>query len=181
MDVRNFIDKGLFPLARRVTWHPNAITIFSFFVMLIASWQVILPNLMGAGLLILLSGLLDLFDGAVAKATSRATKFGALLDRVADRAGDFAILGGIIIGGYVNIFLGIYVIFTVLLASYISACLEAATHSSIGQKLSLRGVRLIILALSCFMDRLAEGMFLLAVIGTYASSTRLMFAYRLLR
>ncbi len=131
--------------------------------------------------MILLSGLFDLSDGAVAKATSRTTPFGALLDRVADRAGDFVILAGIILGGYVDIWLGIYVLFTVLLASYISACLEAATNSSVGHKISLRAVRLVILAVACFLDMISEGMALLAVVGTYASSARLLFAYRLLR
>lgn len=181
VDMRYYIDKGLLPLVRNVTLSPNVITAIAFFVMVAAAGQVMHANLIGAGILILLSGFFDLVDGAVAKATSRATPFGALLDRVADRAADFAILAGIILGGHVDTWLGIYVLFTVLLASYISACLEASTSSSIGQKLSLRAVRLVILALACFMGKIVEGMVLLAAIGTYASSARLLIAYRLLR
>lgn len=117
----------------------------------------------------------------MAKATARATPFGALLDRVADRAGDFAILAGIILGGYVAVWLGIYVLFTVLFASYISACLEAAHQIQIGRQISLRAVRLVILALACYMGKIVEGMILLAAIGTYAAGARLFLAWRLLR
>lgn len=181
MDVRQFVDKGLLPLARHVTVSPNAITVIAFLVMVLAAGMTLQGHLVWAGILILLSGIFDLLDGAVAKATARATPLGALLDRVADRAGDFAILAGIILGGYVAVWLGIYVLFTVLLASYISACLEAATNSSIGQKISLRAVRLVILALACFSGKIAEGMILLASVGTYASGARLLLAWRLLR
>ena len=181
MDIRYYVDKSLTPLARNITLSPNAITVLAFIVMLAAAGQVMHGRLALAGILILVSGFLDLFDGAVAKSTSRSTRFGALLDRVADRAADFAILAGIILGGQVETWLGIYVLMSVLLASYISACLEAATTSTIGQKISLRALRLGILSLACLTDKLFEGMVLLALVGTYAVGARLVYAYRLLR
>lgn len=181
MDVRQLVDKGLLPLARHITLSPNAITVTALLVMVLAAGMVLQGQLILAGVMILMSGTFDILDGAVAKATSRVTPFGALLDRVADRAGDCAILAGIILAGYVATWFGIYVLFTVLFASYVSACLESATNSNIGQKISLRAVRLGILALACFLGKMAEGMILLAVIGTYASGARLLLAYRLLR
>lgn len=181
MDVRELVDKGLFPLARHVALSPNAITATALFVMVMAAGMVLQGQLAWAGALILLSGAFDILDGTVARATSRVTPFGSLLDRVTDRMGDFAILAGIILAGYVATWFGLYVLFTVLLASYISSCLEAATNSNLGQKISLRAIRLVVLAMACFLGRIAEGMILLAVIGTYASGARLLLAYRLLR
>ena len=134
-----------------------------------------------AGGFILLSGLLDILDGAAARATGRETRFGALFDRVSDRVGDFVILSSIILAGYTHLGLGLFVLFTVLLASYISACLEGLTASRIGETLSLRGVRLAILVLSCFLGKIHEGMILLALIGAYTSGVRMWTAYRVLR
>lgn len=180
-DLRRYADKALLPVAQTIALSPNTITCFALLAMILASGLVMLDKLAWAGILILVSGVLDLLDGTVARTNSRATPFGALLDRVADRAADFSILAGIILGGYVDPRLGIYVLATVLLGSYISACLEAATSSNIGQKISLRGMRVVILALACLTATLPEGMILLAVLGTYASGARLIFAYRTLR
>lgn len=180
-DVRRYIDAGLAPLAGRITVSPHAITLSSLAVMAGAAGLVLAGRLVAAGLLILLSGGLDLLDGAVARARSLATPFGALLDRVVDRAADFVLLAAIILGNHVEPWLGLYVMLTVLLASYISACIEAATASQCGRAMSLRAVRVIILALACFTDNLPAGMALLALIGTYASGARLYAAYRTLR
>src|SRR5439155_9259597 len=46
-------------------------------------------------LLLILSGALDLFDGAVAKASSTSTPRGAFFDSVSDRVSDAFVLGGV--------------------------------------------------------------------------------------
>ena len=43
-----------------------------------------------------------MLDGAVARATSTATRFGAVYDHVLDRYAEFAILLGIGLGGFVD-------------------------------------------------------------------------------
>jgi phosphatidylglycerophosphate synthase len=48
-----------------------------------------------AGFLFLLSGLLDIFDGRVARASGRTSRAGAMLDSVCDRWGELLVLGGI--------------------------------------------------------------------------------------
>lgn len=178
--TRSYVDTGLAGIAGKISISPNTITVFALLVMVLAAGLVFSGNLTAAGLLILVSGILDLFDGAVARATSRETSFGALLDRVADRTADFSILAAIILGGHVDLRLGLYVLLTILLASYISACLEAATQSACGKKMSLRAVRIILLAVACLAGRIPEAMLLLALIGTYAVGMRLLVAYRTL-
>ncbi len=52
--------------------------------------------LIGGGL-ILFSGAFDLFDGALARATSQSTRFGAILDSIVDRLSEAVVLLGLLI------------------------------------------------------------------------------------
>lgn len=49
-----------------------------------------------AGLVMIASSAVDLLDGALARATGRATPFGAVLDSVLDRLSEAAVLGGLV-------------------------------------------------------------------------------------
>lgn len=49
-----------------------------------------------AGAALLLSGLLDMLDGAVARVSEKAGKFGGILDSTLDRYGDAFVLGGLL-------------------------------------------------------------------------------------
>jgi CDP-diacylglycerol--glycerol-3-phosphate 3-phosphatidyltransferase len=51
-----------------------------------------------AGVLVLAFGIFDLFDGALARATGRASKFGAYLDSTLDRTGENLVYAGIAFG-----------------------------------------------------------------------------------
>ena len=48
-------------------------------------------------LVILIAGLFDMLDGALARSSGKATKFGAFMDSVVDRYSDFFIFGGLLI------------------------------------------------------------------------------------
>ena len=48
------------------------------------------------GLLVLLAGIFDMLDGAMARVAGRSTRFGALLDSVVDRFSEAAILAGLL-------------------------------------------------------------------------------------
>jgi hypothetical protein len=67
-----------------------------------------------------------------------------------------------------------------MLASYISACIEAATKSRVGEKFSLRAVRIVIIVIGSITMRIDETMLVLAIVGTYASIKRMVQAWRLL-
>ncbi|HXF51024.1 MAG TPA: CDP-alcohol phosphatidyltransferase family protein [Dehalococcoidia bacterium] len=51
---------------------------------------------LAAGLTTLAASALDLFDGALARATGRVTRFGAVYDSVLDRLSEAAVLGGLL-------------------------------------------------------------------------------------
>jgi CDP-diacylglycerol--glycerol-3-phosphate 3-phosphatidyltransferase len=51
-----------------------------------------------AGVLVFAFGVFDLFDGALARATGRASRFGAFLDSTLDRTGESLVLAGVAVG-----------------------------------------------------------------------------------
>jgi phosphatidylglycerophosphate synthase len=178
--IKLAIENRIIPFAQHIKISPNAITLAALLITLTASGFVFAKSLLVAGFLIVIAGLLDILDGAVAKAHNKATPFGALLDRVSDRVSDFALLASFIAAGYVQVVLGLYILLTVMLASYISACIEAATKSNVGEKLSLRAVRIVLIVIGSITMRIDETMLALAIVGTYTSITRMVQAYRLL-
>jgi len=54
-------------------------------------------HLFAAGWVVLFSGLFDLLDGALARATNRTSKFGAVLDSTLDRVGEAAVFVGLMV------------------------------------------------------------------------------------
>lgn len=178
--LKHFAQELLAPLAARVPLSPNALTGLGFAAMAGAGLLLAGGLPAAAGVSILASGFLDLLDGAVARAQGRETRFGALLDRVADRGSDLAVLAGAAAGGYAGVPLAFFAAAAVVLASYVSACLEAMTGSRVGEALSLRGVRVGVLALACFVDRMGAGVFLIALLGVWGVASRLWRARRLL-
>ena len=74
---------------------PNAITLIGMFGAVAAGVLASQGLLLAAGAATLVAGILDLFDGSVARLTGRKSKFGALLDSTADRVSEAAVLVGL--------------------------------------------------------------------------------------
>lgn len=70
---------------------------------------------------LLLSGLLDVLDGAVARLTYSSTSFGDLIDNVLDKYSDAIVLIAIIYGGLVNPIIGLAALLGSLLVDYARA------------------------------------------------------------
>jgi len=77
--------------------NPNSFTILGFFATLIASLLILKELWVAGGLMIILSGLLDLFDGVLARKLERVTLFGGFLDSVLDRYSDLLLLLALLI------------------------------------------------------------------------------------
>jgi len=80
-------------IAKNIYIPPNAITVTGLFITIIAS-VTLAHNLFWGGVLILVGGLFDMLDGAVARAQNKFTEFGAFLDSVLDRYADAVIFLG---------------------------------------------------------------------------------------
>ena len=81
-----------------VRWgvHPNVLTTVGFVVTLGAGWLFHLDRVRLAGLLILLAGLVDIFDGRVARESGLASKFGSFYDSTLDRLSEIVLYLGLL-------------------------------------------------------------------------------------
>ena len=96
---RGIFDKYLERVGKRLSrigLTPNQWTILSFVAALGGFYSIINQEFITAGFLFSLSFLLDLIDGAVAKAAGKATKVGAYLDTIVDRYVEFLLLFGLV-------------------------------------------------------------------------------------
>jgi len=129
---------------------PNSITYFGFFLSIIAGYFYS-QQLWGlAGWTLISSGLFDLFDGRLARATNSVSKKGAYLDAVMDRYSD-----GVILGGLALAFKEHLLMFFFILLSYIgfySFSYAKARAEAYGVKCSVgyfqRPIRIICLSLT---------------------------------
>lgn len=73
---------------------PNAITLIGFAVCVLSAVLVGNGWLLAGGIVFLAGGGLDMFDGALARMSGKASPFGALMDSVFDRLGEAALFVG---------------------------------------------------------------------------------------
>jgi archaetidylinositol phosphate synthase len=170
---------------------PNHISIlgliFAFFSALTYwQWKVNPLFLIAAPLLMLLSGLFDALDGAVARIYGETTKFGGFFDSLLDRYADAIIFCGIILGGLTEISLGLAALLGSMLVSYARARAEAAEIKMESVGLAERAERIVILALASFLsyvwlDALNWGILILAILTNLTVVQRSIYFRRAVR
>ena len=74
---------------------PNAVTVSGIFITILAAWMAARGSLVASGLILAGASLLDMLDGALARATGKTTRFGAILDSTGDRISEAAMLAGV--------------------------------------------------------------------------------------
>ena len=97
--VKDGFVKMIGPLARLLIKrgvHPNAITTVGTVVVIVSGVAFGVGAIRWGGLLLLLSGILDLLDGQVARQGGKITTFGAFYDSTLDRIGEGAVFSGLI-------------------------------------------------------------------------------------
>jgi len=137
---------------------PNALTLMSLVLNIIAAYIIATSHFYLGGVLILVSGLFDLLDGALARLTRQTTKFGAILDSVADRVSEAAILFGLLIW-YIpqEANLEIVLIFIVLIGSFLVSYIRARAEGLGWQcqvGLFTRAERVIVLAIGLLINQI---------------------------
>jgi len=170
---------------------PNMISYFGLFLGLLAGLFFGLKEWGLGGWTLIASGVFDLFDGRVARATKTVSKKGAFLDSCLDRYGDSAILSGLAIA-----FLNNWLLYPVLLCFMGFSCISynKARSEASGIKCDVGGfqrpVRVLALSLACiatpilsfFMNEQTLVLFyfiipLLALGTVHASIYRLYYSY----
>ncbi len=79
---------------RRV--HPNLLTTLGFLCVVVAGGLYAIDHVRTAGLLVLLGGAFDIFDGRVARLSGLASKFGSFYDSTLDRISEVVVYLGLL-------------------------------------------------------------------------------------
>ena len=98
--------KGVFePIALalgRAGLTPDALTLIGFAITVAGAALVGLQHWTLGGIIVLFGGVFDMFDGTLARATGRVSRFGAFVDSVFDRAGEAIVYLGIVVGSAID-------------------------------------------------------------------------------
>lgn len=111
---------------------PNHLTLIGFGLAVIAALAAAQQAWLAAGVLVLVGGTFDLFDGALARATNKVSKLGAFYDSVFDRWGEGFVYVGIAWGSATAGFLEGAVLATAALASAVMVSYTRAKSESLG-------------------------------------------------
>lgn len=139
---RDRLSRWFSPLAARCPISPNAITIIALLLNGTAAWLFSAgggrPLLFLAGMVIVIvAGLADAFDGIVARAQNKQTRYGDFLDHFADRVSDTLLATGWLLGNAVSMKITLTAIIAVMLNGYIGTQIEATwgerNYDSVGR------------------------------------------------
>jgi phosphatidylinositol phosphate synthase len=76
-------------------FHPWHLTVLSLVGNVIAAWLLLTGQRALPAVVLIVAGLLDVFDGSVARARGEATRWGAFLDSTLDRVADVLVFGAL--------------------------------------------------------------------------------------
>ena len=88
----SFLVNPILFLMLKVKLTPNAVTILGFIICCISAYYISSGSFLVGGLLVLFSGFLDIFDGALARKINQITDKGAFLDSTFDRLSEAIVL-----------------------------------------------------------------------------------------
>ena len=80
----------------KLGFSPSGLTVMGVLLAGVAAALISQGMLAAGGIMVLVAGVFDMFDGAVARMTDRATKFGAFFDSVMDRVSEAIVLLGLL-------------------------------------------------------------------------------------
>lgn len=157
---------------------PNMLTIIGLLLNVVVAAVLARGELLIGGVLVLLAGLFDLLDGAMAKVTEMGSAFGAFLDSTLDRYSEVILYGGLLIylldtpDAKIGALLIHGTICGSILVSYARARAEA-----LGYKLQVgllaRPERIIILATGLILGHVVLALWFLAVFTNLTAVQRI--------
>ena len=77
---------------------PNGLTLLGFAITAVGAALAAIDLWLPAAFIVFIGGVFDMFDGTLARATGKASKFGAFLDSMFDRWGEAIVYVGIVVG-----------------------------------------------------------------------------------
>jgi CDP-diacylglycerol--glycerol-3-phosphate 3-phosphatidyltransferase len=95
--ISSYVERPVAGALAKIGVSPNMVTMAGLVGAGISAWLISEGILWAGGVVMLFAGILDLFDGALARSTGQASPFGALLDSVVDRVSEIVALLGLLI------------------------------------------------------------------------------------
>ncbi len=164
---------------------PDALTVAGLAVAAVSGVLAARGELVWAGVALIAGAPFDAIDGAVARVSGRASRFGALLDSTLDRYAEAFILAGLAYhlgqrGELVGVVLAFAALFGSVMVSYVRARSEGL---NIDNKVGLftRVERLVLIILMLLTGRVLIGLVLLSVVTHLTVIQRMVHAFRALR
>jgi phosphatidylglycerophosphate synthase len=183
--IKPKIDPLLIPVVSRlirIGMSPNGITAIGFLLGILSGVMFGMGYFIAGGVVLLLSGLCDLMDGAMAKGMNMTSMFGAFIDSVADRYSDASIFIGIT---WFYLWNGkeLALVITTLafLGSFMVSYTRARAESIIPKcdvGIMERPERLLLLAIGAFSGMMEEAMGILAVLSNFTALQRIIYAWK---
>jgi archaetidylinositol phosphate synthase len=164
------------PIAKNIPISPNVLTVIGLGISFLAAIEFATGDLIMGAAYIMISGIFDVLDGAVARVSGMITPFGGVLDSVCDRYADAIIFAGIIYGSITGVIhqptflqaplwlLCIIALIGSYMVSYTRARAEAAGSSSMNVGIAERSERMIILVLGAFSSQIMVAVALIAIL-----------------
>jgi CDP-diacylglycerol--glycerol-3-phosphate 3-phosphatidyltransferase len=188
-NLAEYITKPVISLLAKTPLTPNIITIIGFIIILGAGALIIYKYFLAAGIVVLVAGLFDMLDGALARATNRITRFGAVLDSTLDRVSEAVLLITLLAvftqdGLVTESILSGAALVGSLLVSYIRARVEGlGVECKTG--LFTRPERVIILSLGLMLSQFDKALLITLAVLTFFSwltvIERMVYAWRKLK
>ena len=163
---------------------PNMMTAASIAIATFSAYMYASQRPIFGAILVILTGILDMFDGAIARSTGKTSRFGATLDHVVDRYAEFLIMIGMIAGSYTAWYWGLFTIFGMIMASFTRAKAESVGGlASCTVGIAERQEKLLVLIGASIIDPIVPGVlnYGIIVVGILSHITvaqRLHFTYQ---
>lgn len=161
---------------------PNSLTIFGFMLNVGVAFLLATGHFLLGGCLVLVAGVFDLLDGALARVTGKTTRFGALLDSTLDRYSEVALLFGLVFhfarkDDTTEVMLLFAAIAGSVLVSYVRARAEGlGLDCEIG--IMRRTVRICTLAVGLMASLVTPALWILAVLTNLTAGQRLFYVWQ---
>lgn len=180
------------PIAKAIPLSPNSLTLIGLAISIISAAAFARGELITGGMLILVSGVFDILDGAVARARGRMTSFGAFLDSVCDRYADAMVFIGIMYGAldgsivtYAPFGISLWLwcamaLVGSLLVSYTRARAEGAGVEKMDIGIAERPERMILLAVGAFSGLIGWAIAAIVVLTHITIIQRIVYAKKIL-
>ncbi|MBC7109911.1 MAG: CDP-alcohol phosphatidyltransferase family protein [Archaeoglobi archaeon] len=180
--VKSRTTRILRPLARFLRdlgFQPNHLTLLGLFFSLISAYFIINQRMTLGAIFLLISGFMDMMDGALARTENLESDFGGFFDSVMDRYVEIIIFLSLGLAG-VSWFYVFLAMSGSLMVSYTRARAEKVIERcDVG--IAERGERLLILIAGLLTGRVEEAVIIVAVLAHLTALQRILYTRRAIK